>query len=195
MSTDVNTYFRGLRSFLNTDIYEITKRDNGRIVLEEKIYLAGNIERNEKVRFSYSGDVIVIRLDQKSNDPLFHFLENDSKPWAKKCDFVIFHLSNTKVDIHCIEFKSASMPEGLVDQLNASEAWCKSLHEIINLYTGYKKRMQLRKYVFTCMDDPSKYLDDNGYLLRDHSIKHYNYSELTSMSLEMLENQCPVLVG
>ncbi len=97
--------------------------------------------------------------------------------------------------IHCIEFKSASIPDGLVDQLKASEAWCKSLHEIINLYTGQKKKMYLKKYVFTCMDDPGKYLDDDGYLKRDHSIKHYHYDDLKSHTLEMLENECPVIVG
>ena len=195
MAVDVNSYFRGLHSFLNTNAYEELKRDNGRIVLEEKIFLAGGIERKEKVRLGFNGEVIVIRLDQKQPNPLFHFLQEDSKPWAKRCDFVIFHLLKRKLSIHCIEFKSASIPDGLVGQLSASEAWCKSLHEIINLYTGQKKRMYLKKYVFTCMDDPSRYLDENGYLRRDHSIRHYHYDELKNYTLEMLENDCPVIVG
>lgn len=195
MAIDANTYFRGLRSFLNTNTYEVLKRDNGRIVLEEKIYLAGGKERKEKVRLGYDGEVIVIRLGQKHHNPLFHFLEEDSKPWAKRCDFVIFHLLKKKLTIHCIEFKSASIPDGLVDQLKASEAWCKSLHGIINLYTGQKKRMHLKKYVFTCMDNPDRYLDENGYLRRDHSIRHYHYDELKGHTLEMLENDCPVFVG
>jgi hypothetical protein len=175
VAIDVNTYFRGLRSFLNTNAYEVLARDNGRIVLEEKIFMAGGAERKEKVRLGFKGDVIVIRLDQKQPKPLFHFLENDSKPWAKRCDFVIFHLFNKKMNIHCIEFKSASIPDVVVDQLKASEAWCKSLHGIIHLYTGQKKRMHLKKYVFTCIEDPSRFLDENGYLRRDHSIRHYHY--------------------
>ena len=196
MSVDVNSYFRGLRSFLNTKTYEVLKRDGGRIVLEEKIFLAGGAERKEKVRLGYNGEVIVIRLDQKQpQQPLFHFLEDDSKPWAKRCDFVIFHLSDKKVNVYCIEFKSASIPDGVVEQLTVSEAWCKSLHEIINLYTGKKKRMHLRKYVFTCMDTPDRYLDANGYLKRDHSIRHYHYDSLKSFTLEMLNNDCPVIIG
>ena len=195
MTIDVNSYFRGLRSFLNTNAYEVLARDNGRIVLEEKIFLAGGMERKEKVRLGFDGEVIVIRLDQKQPKPLFHFLEDDSKPWAKRCDFVIFHLLNKKLSIHCIEFKSASIPDGVADQLNASEAWCKSLHEIINLYTGQKKRMHLKKYVFTCMDDPGRFVNVNGYLRRDHSIRHYHYNELTGLTLEMLKNDCPVIVG
>ena len=195
MAIDVNSYFRGLRSFLNTNAYEVHARDNGRIVLEEKIFLAGGAERKEKVRLGFDGEVIVIRLDQKQPRPLFHFLEDDSKPWAKRCDFVIFQLLKKKLNIHCIEFKSASIPDGVVDQLNASEAWCKSLHQIINLYTGQKRRMHLKKYVFTCMDDPSRFLDENGYLRRDHSIRHYHYDDLKGLSLETLENACPVFVG
>jgi len=45
MAVDANKYFRGLRSYLNTNAYEITKRDNERLVLEEKIFLAGDEER------------------------------------------------------------------------------------------------------------------------------------------------------
>lgn len=195
MAIDVKTYFRGLRSFLNTSTYEVLKRDKGRIVLEEKVFLAGGVERKEKVRLGFGGEVIVIKLDQKQPNPLFHFLEEDSKPWAKRCDFVVFHLSNRKLIIHCIEFKSASIPDGVVDQLKASEAWCKSLHGIINLYTGQKKRMYLKKYVFTCMDDPSRYLDENDCLRRDHSVRHYHYDALKDQTLEMLKNDCPVIIG
>ncbi len=106
MAVDVTTYFRGLRSYLNTNTYEVPKCDGGRIVLEEKIFLAGGIERKEKVRLGYSGEVIVIRLDTKPTKKgqdyrLFHFLENESKPWAKRCDFVIFHLIEKKLNIHC----------------------------------------------------------------------------------------------
>lgn len=97
--------------------------------------------------------------------------------------------------MYCIEFKSASLPESLVDQLSSSEAWCKAVHSIINLYTGEKKRLNLKKFVFSCMDDPSRFVDQEGYLNRDHSIKHYHYDDLNNMSVEELENECPVLVG
>lgn len=188
-----------MRAYLNTNTYEVTKRDNDRIVLEEKIFMQGGTERKQKVRLGYSGEVIVIQLDKKNqrgnSDPLFHFFDDDARPWSKRCDYVIFQLLDRKITVYCIEFKSASLPESLVDQLVASEAWCKSVHSIINLYTGEKKRLNLKKFVFSCMDDPSRFIDQEGYLNRDHSIRHYHYDDLNNMSVEELENECPVLVG
>ena len=188
--------------FLTPRDYEVTKRDNGRIVLEEKIYLKGNVERRQKVYLGFSGDVIAIRLDRKKrgganngSDPLFHFFDDIAKPWSKRCDFVIFQHFNKKISVYCIEFKSSTLPEGLVDQLKASEAWCKAVHSIINLYTGEKKRLHLKKFVFSCMDDPSRFVDGDGYIIRNHNIKHYHYDDLSSITLEELENECPVLVG
>lgn len=198
MAVDPQKYFRGLRSYLNTNTYEVTKRDSGRIVLEEKIFLPGGIEKKQKVRLGYSGEVIAIRLDKKNqhgnSDPLFHFLEDESKPWAKRCDFVIFQLHRRQINVYCLEFKSASLPDSLVDQLNSSESWCRSVHSIINLYTGDKKRLNLKKFVFSCMDDPSAFLDEDGYIRRDHNIKHYHYDDLKSIKLEELDNECPILV-
>lgn len=199
MAVDANKYFRGLRAYLNTNTYEVTKRDNDRIVLEEKIFMQGGAERKQKVRLGYSGEVIVIQLDKKNqrgnSDPLFHFFDDDARPWSKRCDYVVFQLLDRKITVYCIEFKSASLPESLVDQLSSSEAWCKAVHSIINLYTGEKKRLNLKKFVFSCMDDPSRFVDQEGYLNRDHSIKHYHYDDLNNMSVEELENECPVLVG
>jgi len=200
MAVDANKYFRGLRSYLNTKDYEVTKRDQGRIILEEKIFLQGGIERKKKVRFGFSGEVIVIRLDRKrgnsnNSDPLFHFFEDKAKPWSKRCDYVIFQLLKNKITIYCLELKSSSLPEGLVAQLDSSEAWCKAVHSIINLYTGEKKRLHLKKFVLSCMDNPSRFVDDDGYIVRDHTIKHYHYDELAKLKLEELENECPVLVG
>lgn len=199
MAVDANKYFRGLRAYLNTNTYEVTKRDNDRILLEEKIFMQGGAERKQKVRLGYSGEVIVIQLDKKNqrgnSDPLFHFFDDDARPWSKRCDYVVFQLLDRKITVYCIEFKSASLPESLVDQLSSSEAWCKAVHSIINLYTGEKKRLNLKKFVFSCMDDPSRFVDQEGYLNRDHSIKHYHYDDLNNMSVEELENECPVLVG
>lgn len=199
MAVEVSSYFRGLRSYLNTNTYEVTKRDSNRIVLEEKIFLKGGKERKEKVRLGFSGEVIVIQLDKKNrkgnSDPLFHFFVDTAKPWAKRCDYVIFQLFKRKITVYCIEFKSSTLPDSLVDQLKSSEAWCKSVHSIINLYTGDKKRLHLKKFVFSCMDDSSRFVDNDGYLNRDHTIKHYHYDDLKSIKLEELDNQCPILIG
>ena len=200
MPVDANKYFRGLRVYLNTNAYEVTKRDNNnRILLEEKIFMSNNKERRQKVRLGFSGEVIVIKLDKKNkngnSDPLFHFFNDNAQPWSKRCDYVIFQLISKKINIYCIEFKSASLPESLVYQLTASEAWCKAVHSIINLYTGEKKRLNLKKFVFSCKDDINKFVDPEGYLKRDHSIKHYHYDELRDMSLEQLTNESPTLIG
>ena len=199
MAVDANKYFRGLRSYLNTNTYEVTKRDNERIVLEEKIFMKSGVERKQKVRLGYSGEVIAIQLDKKNqrgnSDPLFHFFDDEARPWSKRCDYVIFQLFNRKINVYCIEFKSSTLPESLVDQLKSSEAWCKAVHSIISLYTGEKKRLNLKKFVFSCMDDPSRFVDDDGYMNRDHSIRHYHYDDLSNIKLEDLINECPVLVG
>lgn len=199
MAVDANKYFRGLRSYLNTNTYEVTKRDNERIVLEEKIFMKSGVERKQKVRLEYSGEVIAIQLDKKNqrgnSDPLFHFFDDEARPWSKRCDYVIFQLFNRKINVYCIEFKSSTLPESLVDQLKSSEAWCKAVHSIISLYTGEKKRLNLKKFVFSCMDDPSRFVDDDGYMNRDHSIRHYHYDDLSNIKLEDLINECPVLVG
>lgn len=196
---DANKYFRGLRSYLNTNTYEVTKRDNERIVLEEKIFMKSGVERKQKVRLGYSGEVIALQLDKKNqrgnSDPLFHFFDDEARPWSKRCDYVIFQLINRKINVYCIEFKSSTLPESLVDQLKSSEAWCKTVHSIISLYTGEKKRLILKKFVFSCMDDPSRFVDDDGYMNRDHSIRHYHYDDLSNIKLEDLINECPVLVG
>jgi len=195
MAVDANTYFRGLRSYLNTKDYGNDKRDkDGRILLKEKVFYAGGIEKEHVVKFAFSGDVISFKLDQKK-DPLFHFFDNDARPWSKRCDYVVFQRINQKINIYCIEFKSASLPDSLVDQLRSSEAWCKVIHSIVNLYTGDKKRLNLKKFVFSSMDDPSRFVDEEGYYKREHSIRHYHYDELTGLSLEDLDNKCPVLIG
>jgi hypothetical protein len=199
MSLTAEGYFNCLREYLN-DKYKVAARDGGRIVLEEKVYWPG-IEKpkDQKVRLAYKGDAIVVRLDKKNplgnSDPLFHFLEDGSKPWAKRCDFVIFQLIRNSLNIYCIEFKSGSLPESLVDQLEASEAWCRSLHGIIKSYTTKTKKLTLRKYVFSSMDDPSPYLNANGYLKRDHTIRHFHYDELRGLSLEQLENANVEILG
>jgi hypothetical protein len=199
MPVDANTYFRGLRSYLNTKAYEINKRDNGRIVLEETIFLSSGQKKKQKVRLGYSGEVIVIRLDKKNqrgnSDRLFHFLEDKAKPWARRCDFVIFQLIRKKINIYCIEFKSSTLPGSLVDQLKASEAWCRAIHSIINFYIGDKKRMNLRKFVFSCMDDPSLFLENEYYVQRDPNIRHYHYDDLNGLKIDDLENECPVIIG
>jgi protoheme ferro-lyase len=94
-----------------------------------------------------------------------------------------------RINVHCFEFKSGSFPEGLVDQLTASEAWCRALHSTIKHYTGAAKRLHLTKFVLSCHSNPAAYLDASGkYLLRDHCIRHYLYQDIDGLALTALDN-------
>lgn len=196
MSLNAQGYFNALRSYLNTEHYAVTETDGGRIVLKEKVYPPDSqIPVDQKVRLTVSGEALVINLDKKiskkstQSHPLFHFLDDVAKPWSKRCDYVIFHRKGERLSAFCIEFKSASLPDSLVDQINSSEAWCRTLHSIIKHYTGEARRIHLTKYVLSCHPNPEAYLDSDGkYLQRDHTIRHYLYKDIDGLSLDALDN-------
>ena len=194
MSINAQGYFNALRSYLNTGYYEVTETDAGKIDLKEKIYpLSSTKPMVQRVRLVVPGEALVINLDKKNrngnSDPLFHFLDDNAKPWSKRCDYVIFHRTGGRLSASCIEFKSANLPDSLVDQLGASEAWCRALHSVIKHYTGKAKRLNLTKYVLSCHPNPTAYLDAAGkYLRRDHSIRHYLYPDIDGLSLDALDN-------
>lgn len=195
------SYFGALRDYLNTRVYEVTEVEDGKIVIKDKIYPPGEQKQKEKrIRLQVPGEALVINLDKKNgngnSDPLFHFLDDNSKPWAKRCDFVIFHLHRNQITAICIEFKSGTFPDSLVDQMKAGAAWCRSLHSVIKNYTNEAKRINITKYVLSCHRNPNDYLDDeNKYLRRDHSIRHYLYDEIDGMSLDELENRHVETIG
>lgn len=201
MPINAQTYFNALRSYLNTKDYAVTEVDAGRIVLKEKVYPPGSkTPVDQRVRLVVSGEALVINLDKKNrngtSDPLFHFLDDTAKPWSRRCDFVIFHLHRQRLSAFCIEFKSASLSEGIVDQLKAGAAWCRSLHSVIKHYTNEAKRLHLTKYVLSCHPNPGPFLDAAGrYLQRDYSIRHYAYRDIDGMSLDELDNTNIEIVG
>ncbi len=193
MTLNTQGYFNALRSYLNMNYYAVTQSTD-KIILKEKIFVQGSLKLKEiKVLLKLKGDVFAIKLDKlnkKGNlEPLFHFLDDNGKPWSKRCDFVLFQFQR-KINVYCIEFKYKTLPiEGIINQLDASSAWCQSLHSTIKNYTNKYKKLHLTKYVFSCHPDPGKYLDDSGkYLLRDHSIRHYLYNEVNGLNIEDLEN-------
>ena len=195
MPSDVRSYFNSIRSYLQSQYFEVLAQD-GKIQLKEGISCPpGSRERKHTVKLGFSGtadDVIVFRLDKKKRgnhcEPLFSFLEDDAKPWAKRCDFVIFQLVKRRIVVYCIEFKSNSLTGEVVDQLKASEAWCRSVHSIFKNYLNESKRLHLKKFVFSCRDNASNYLEDGKYLMRDHYVRHYHYDDLNEMTLENLDN-------
>lgn len=193
MPINAQGYFNALRSYLNTAHYEVTEKDAGRLVLKEKIYPPGaTTPVEQKVRLGVPGEALVINLDKKiraQSPPLFHFLDDNAKPWSKRCDYVVFHRLRERVSVFCIEFKSASFLDSLLDQLEASESWCRALHSIIKHYTGTARKLYLTKYVLSCHANPAAYLDPAGkYLQRDHSIRHYLYQDIDGLGLDALEN-------
>ena len=112
MAITTQSYFEALRDFLNTNHYQVTTVENEKVVIKDKVYFPDGKQRDRKIRLEVPGEAIVINLDKKNNrgnsDPLFHFLDDQSKPWAKRCDFVIFHLHRKQIWAICIEFKSVS---------------------------------------------------------------------------------------
>jgi len=189
MTQTATSYFNGLKSYLCKK-YKVAQPKDGEIVLKEKVYKPGETELSDlEVTIKFKGDAFAINLDKYQTSKLFHFLEDESQPWAKRCDFVIFQCYRNKISISCIEFKSGSFPEKLVDQLKASAAWCHALHATIRSYTNSRKKITIGKYVFSCHQNPAVYLDAQGkYLLRDHSIRHYLYDVVDGMNLEDFEH-------
>ncbi len=188
-------YFNALKSYLDVEQYLVSQLDDT-ITLKEKIHVQGHSKKKEiKVRLKFMGDAFVIKLDavnkQGNSDPLFHFLDDNGRPWSKRCDFVAFQHYNRNIRVYCIEFKYETLDaESIINQLKASVAWCQTLNHIAKNYTHQSKCLKLTKYVFSRHPDPADYLDGNGkYLRRDHTIRHYQYADVDGMHLEALENE------
>jgi len=193
MSLDAKGYFNALRASLNTSFYEINPISEGVLQLKEKVFTAGSGSQKKeyKVSLNYTGEVIAIKLDKVMNgsmSPLFHFLNDSAKPWSKRCDFVIFNLVRNQIKVYCIEFKSGSIPIDTHDQLKASLGWCKALHATIKSYTGESRKLNLTKFVFSETVNIAAFTDANGYLNRDHTVRHYLYTDVIGFSLSDLIN-------
>jgi hypothetical protein len=205
MALDAKGYFQHLKSYLNTDYYAIQPNMHKVLKLKEKIFTSDGDIDIEVPLLVEEGEAFAIKLDTKvslktgnskminKNDhqPLFHFLDDQGKPWSKRCDFIIFHQHKKAVKIYCFEFKYKSLPaDSVVAQLSASELWCKALQSTIKIYTTHKKTMKLAKFALTYCDatKASTYLDENNrYLSKDPSIRHYHYDEISNMPLHHLD--------
>jgi hypothetical protein len=193
MALNAQGYFNCLKSYLNTNHYGEPQASANEVVLKEKVFgQSGSKPIEYKVSLLTTGEALVIRLDAKKNGsslPLFHFLDDNAKPWSKRCDFVVFNLRKNKLFVYCLELKSESIPHDVPDQLTASVDWLKALHATINVYTAKRSVIHATKYVLSNHPDPSPYLDTDGkYLQRDHTIRHYRYADLNGMALAGLEN-------
>ncbi len=194
MSLNAEVYFDCLQSYMNHEFYNVPQG-------ADEITLKETIGKNDKgkdifreVTLKYSGKMFAIKLDrqkkgEKTIDSLFSFLNNTSKPWSKRCDFVVFNYDNKKIRVFMFEFKSEKISGDTISgQLKASKNWCKSLAQIIKTYTDYSSTLHLTKYVLTTNTEAAKYLDNNNYLHVDSTIRHYNYSEIDGKSLNELDS-------
>ena len=126
---------------------------------------------------------------KRSKPPLFHFLDDTAKPWSKRCDFVIFYVNGRAFYADCIEFKSKSLSaDKIVPQLKAGTCWVNTLKRTIEHYTGDKRKIRVRKFVFAENENPGPYIDGNRQLNADPSIRYYHFGEVDGQPLADLQN-------
>ena len=197
MTLDAHTYFGHLRAYVNDD-YVIHDGTGGKVVLTEKFFRPEDEKpQDRKVELLLAGAGMAFKLDhddfetsrKKSKPPLFHFLDDNAKPWSKRCDFVVFYVDRQAFCADCIEFKSKSLTANkIVPQLEAGTCWVKSLKRTIEHYTGDKRRIRLRKFIFGENENPGAYLDLNRQLNADPSIRYYHFDEVQGQPLTALRN-------
>ena len=198
MTLDAPTYFRHLRAYVN-DHYVMHDADGGEVILQEKYFPPPPATRakTRKLRLLLPGLGLVFKLDhdqfqlRKGNrkPPLFHFLDDNGKPWSKRCDFVIFYVNRRTFCADCIEFKSGGIAGSAVrEQLRAGACWVKSLKRTIEHYTEDTRKIRVRKFLFGDKEDAGAYLDSNLQLNADPSVRYYRFDEVQRQSLPDLQN-------
>ena len=166
-----------------------------RVNLNEKVEYPDGRRVKRTVRLFFEGEAFTVKLDYTNSGscpPLYHFLREDQpKPWAKRCDFIVFHRLPSAIYCYLFEFKSDA-PDivGAARQLEAGLAWLKSLHRILHHYTDETFPIVAQKFLLTSKREPDAIVDETGkYLIHDTTIRHYHYQELEGMDLADLENR------
>lgn len=197
MSLAAATYFQHLKAYVNGD-YIVHDGAGGKVVLKETYFRPEDIKpQTRKVELQLPGPGMAFKLDNddfeqsksKAKPALFHFLNDTAKPWSKRCDFVVFYVNKRSFNADCIEFKSKNLTaEKIVPQLRAGACWVSALKRTIEQYTGDKRRVRLRKFVFADNVNPDAYLDANRQLVADPSIRYYHFDEIQGQPLNGLQN-------
>ena len=197
MTLAARTYLEHLRAYVNDD-YIIHDGTDGKVILRETYFRPEDvIPQERKVELLLPGAGMAFKLDHEdfntsrksSKPPLFHFLDDTAKPWSKRCDFVIFYVNRRAFHADCIEFKSKSLnTDKIVPQLKAGMSWVNTLKRTIEHYTGDKRRIRLRKFVFAENENPDPYIDENRQLNADPSIRYYHFDEVQGQPLVDLHN-------
>ena len=198
MTLDAPTYFAHLRAYVN-DRYVMHDGDGGKVVLREKYFPPPPATRakTRKVQLLLPGPGLAFKLDhdqfqlrkRKSKPPLFHSLDDNAKPWSKRCDFVIFYVNRREFCADCIEFKSGRIAGSAVrEQLRAGACWVRSLKRTIEHYTEDTRKIRVRKFLFGDKEETGAYLDTGRQLNADPSIRYYHFDEVQGQSLAALQN-------
>jgi len=197
MSLAAATYFQHLKAYVNAD-YIVHDGTGGKVVLTETYFRPEDVRPQErKIELQLPGAGMAFKLDNddlehsrnKAKPALFHFLNDIAKPWSKRCDFVIFYVNQRRFYADCIEFKSKSLTaDKIVPQLKAGASWVRSLKTTVEHYTGDKRSIRLRKFVFANNANPGAYLDANRQLMADPSIRYYHFDEVQGQPLSDLQN-------
>jgi hypothetical protein len=197
MTLAASTYFEHLKAYINSD-YVVHDGSNGKVILTEKYFRPEDTKpQKRKIELLLPGSGMAFKLDhddfdmekKKSKPALFHFLDDMAKPWSKRCDFVIFYVKGKRLYADCIEFKSKSLnADKVVPQLRAGANWVHSLKRTIETYTGDKRKIHLRKFVFAENASPDAYIDPNRQLIADPSVRFYHFDEVHGQALADLQN-------
>jgi hypothetical protein len=197
MTLAARTYLEHLKAYVNSE-YVMHDGTGGKIVLTERYFRPEDVKPQERrIELLLPGPGMAFKLDhddfdtskKKAKPALFHFLDDTAKPWSKRCDFVIFYVSGRAFHADCIEFKSKSLSaDKIVPQLKAGTCWVNTLKRTIEHYTGDKRRIRLRKFVFGENENPDAYLDPNRQLNADPSIRYYHFDEVRGQPLAALQN-------
>jgi len=197
MTLAAGTYFEHLKAYVNSE-YIMDDGTNGRVVLTEKYFRPEDVKpQTREVKLLLPGAGMAFKLGhddfetskKKQKPALFHFLDDNAKPWSKRCDFVIFYINGRRFCADCVEFKSKSLTaDKIVPQLKAGMCWVASLKRTIHNYTGDQRKVYLRKFVFADNENPDPYIDANRQLNADPSIRYYHFDEVEGQSLDNLQN-------
>lgn len=199
MTLSATTYIEHLRAYVNGE-YVVHDGNDGKVVLTEKYFQEGDLKpKIRKIELLLPGAGLAFKLDQEECDlgkgkkkgkpALFHFLDDNAKPWSKRCDFVVFYVHGRKFCADCIEFKSKNLDHSkILPQLKAGENWVNALKRTIQQYTGDAQRIRIRKFVFGENDNPGAYLTPNRQLNADPSVRYYHFDEVNGQSLAALQN-------
>ncbi len=197
MTLAAGTYFQHLKAYMNSE-YVVHDGAGAKVLLTEKYFRPEDLKPQErKIELLLPGAGMAFKLDhddfevskKKIKPALFHFLDDNGKPWSKRCDFVVFYVNGRAFHADCIEFKSKGInSDNIKSQLNAGLCWVRSVKKTVENYTADTRKIKIRKFVFGTNENPGTFIDGNGQLNADPSIRYYHFDQVNGQPLATLAN-------